>query len=449
MSAFRAARILDPLAWWDVASLYDRYAGAFDLFVYCAFFTAVARLALRGKFSGRPGRALAGVIGIALGTALAVTASRHAWSLRRAGPMAIAIGLLVVGIVLFQLVRIMGTPGTVAVSLTYLSIFLLMHAVSPELTDYLDDQASGLGVVLYLIFYGCLLTLFGALALRATSRARIENTGQRRIARTAEPWHGREKKLRKAIVKKPVLAPRPDRSQPRSPRRANGLGRRLRRALRSVRRSQVAERGAVSKAQNHVLPEAQHKIAKVEHTLAAVRAEAGKPTPSWEGMARATSQIAHGADTTIELIDRVRTLDRRIRTMDWRQHEELRKLWGHATDEEKEKLRSRILLERNKIIQESAGDALAQRCERRHQDFRRVMDDVGKGALSQQRKPVLDGLALAIEIQEAQGKDLGRLQAVEKKLKKLTKARGGSEASGGPGRTAGTAQDQKGAPGPS
>lgn len=447
MTIANIARVLDPLAWWDVSAIYDRYAGAFDLLMYCAFFTAVAHLALHKRFSGRAGRVLAGVIGIGLGTALAVTASLRGWSLRQAGPLAIALGLVVVGLLLFQLLSIAGATGAIGASLTYLVMFLMMHAVSPDLADYLANQAPGLGLALHLAFYACLLTLFGALAFRLTSRSRLETTGVRRIAHTSEPWHDREKKLRRAIDKAPVPKPKLDTSQSRRP--PNGLGKRLRRALRSVRKSQVAEKKAVSKAQNHVLPEAQHNIAKVEHTLAAVRAEAGKPNPSWKGMARATSQIAHGADTTIELIDRVRTLDRRIRTMDWRQHEELRKLWEQATDEEKGKLRGRIMLERNKIIQESAGDALAQRCERRHQDFRRVMDDVGKGALSQQRKPVLDGLALAIEIQEAQEKDLDRLQAVEKKLQALTEVRERSEVSGGPDRTTATAQDQQGALGPS
>jgi hypothetical protein len=95
--------------------------------------------------------------------------------------------------------------------------------------------------------------------------------------------------------------------------------------------------------------------------------------------------------------------------------------YGQLNDSDKERLREQIQLERSKIIQEHAVNALAERCERRHGDFRRLLDEAQKACYAQNREAVLSQVSTAVSMEDQQKTDLKSLQHLEKRLLDLTR----------------------------
>ncbi len=79
------------------------------------------------------------------------------------------------------------------------------------------------------------------------------------------------------------------------------------------------------------------------------------------------------------------------------------------------------MLERRKIVQEHAIVELAERCERRQQQFRDTLEQAARACFSGDRAAVSQCISAAIATEQAQEEELKGLKTAEKRLLALTK----------------------------
>ena len=365
--------LLDPFAWWDVSATYSRYAGFFDLVVYCAIFIALCHAVFINRFTGRPGRALSTVLGIALGISLAVVERRFGWNLGMASPIAALIALLLVGFLLLHTLMKLNITWTLAAPLTYVIIYLFIRGVSPKLMAAISTRAPFIHLLAAVMFLICVWRI--GLHLwpgRSDPPSRESDAGF-----VANMDHDRERN----------------------------------------------ELRLVKKLKRRLAPEAEKQTVRLERSLDALQKEIAKPQPDWTAIARTSSQIAHDADSTIQTVDRIRVLDRRIRNFDWHQLQQLNGYYQSLGEAERQELRDQIVLERRKILQETAIDQLADACERRHQDFRRTMDRLGRASMSGDKAGATEAVSTVASLENQQKSDLDKLGHCEKRLLSLTRSK--------------------------
>jgi hypothetical protein len=112
-----------------------------------------------------------------------------------------------------------------------------------------------------------------------------------------------------------------------------------------------------------------------------------------------------------------------LRSFDLREFNQLSGYYGQLNDADKERLKEQIQLERSKIVQEHAINELAERCERRQVDFRRVLDQAQQACFAQDRDAVLSQVSVAISTEGQQKNELRSLQNVEQRLLDLTRVK--------------------------
>lgn len=377
MSIDPFAGILDPFAFWDIAATYGRYAAFFDLFIYCALFIALAHAVFASRFSGRPGKVMASVVGIALGVSLVLVEQQFGWTLAKASPFAALIALFLVGFLMLQTMVRIQIPWTLAVPLTYVIIYLFLRAISPEMMKVISDRIPFIHLLTAVMFLICIWRIGVAIWPTGISVSRHE--GDARFVATMD------------------------------------------------RDTEKREFRLVKKLKRELAPQAVNETAHLERNLDSVRKELNREAPRWDQIAQIASHVAHEGDEVIQIVDRIRVLDGRIKRFDLRDLGQLNAYYQQLSDQDRERLKSQIILERQKIIEESAIEQLADGCEQRHQEFRRLMDVMGEAAYRHDRQAGLEAIAQAITVEEQQRRDMRRLQRAEKMLLAVTKRKLGEE----------------------
>ena len=372
MSVDPFAGILDPFAYWDIATTYDRYSAFFDLVIYCTIFIAIANAVFTRRFTGRAGKAMATAIGMALGISLSLAEHQYGWNLRQAGPIAVFIALLLVGFLLLHVMLRVHITWKLAVPLTYILIYLFVRAMSPALFRQMAARVPFINLLTAIVFLICVWQFAVAIWPKGHAHGEPNTNDVGFIASLNRKREQRETKVEKRIKKK-------------------------------------------------LAPQAQRETGRLEHNLQALEREARKEHPNWQAMAQALSGIAHRGDEVIRTVDRIRVLDRRLRNFDWHELQELSSYCREMSESDRERLKEQIHLERRKIVQEHTIVELAERCERRHGHFRRLIDDAGRACSYEDRDGVVREIHAAMQIEDQQKQDLKRLRHAEKRLLSLTK----------------------------
>lgn len=395
MNLAASGSVFGPFAYWDIASAYDKYSALLDVIIYSALFVALVHAALRKRFPGRSGRAIAVVSGVALGISLAITEVQFGWSLKRLAPIAILFALAIFGIVIFGIIRHLSLSTTLATTLGFVIVYIAVAALTPETMQTITARFPFVHLVAMFLL---LLSLF-QLTMRAVPT--------RKRGPPAKRW-----------------------LMPRIPGAAPNATVRAKTKKQSV--NEVASKEATQEKKSlrtfkflrqKTLPEAVARTAKVEHTLESVLSAVGSPKPDWNGIARASAAISHEADSIIDTIDRIRLLDRRLRSFDLSSFRELRSHYHELDAKGQKRLRELILYEHKKLTEEHNVERLCAECEQRHQGFRQAMNELVKAALNANREQtkIVAGKALKLEDQQQHG--FKHIRHIEKRLVRITRKR--------------------------
>lgn len=372
MSADPFAGVLDPFAHWNIGATYERYSAFFDVVVYCTIFIALAHVVFLRRFPGRAGKAMATTIGLALGISLAVAGQQYGFSLRAAGPLAVLLLLLLVGFLIFHTLLHIQVSWTLAVPLTYVIMYLFLRAMSPALFDTVAQTVPFISLLSVLMFLICVWQI-GVHLWPKRYGANVAHTSDAGfVAGLDRKDEEREVKVEKRVAK-------------------------------------------------HMAPEAYRETSRLENNLEAVQKEMQKDRPEWRAAAQTLSDIAHRSDEVIQAVDKIRILDRRLKNFDLRELQQLSEYYGQLNDSDKARLKEQIQLERGKIIQEHAINQLAERCENRHGEIRRLLDDAQRACYTGSRDLVRSQVATAMAMEEQQRIDLRSLRNSERRLLDLTR----------------------------
>lgn len=114
----------DSLEWLSLASWYEQAPWTIDGLVYLVLFTGIAKVSLGRRFEGRGGAAVIGATGLALAIGATTLSVRHGFTLARLGPIAWAILLTLLGLLLFDLCRSAGLGVGASASVAVLALGL-------------------------------------------------------------------------------------------------------------------------------------------------------------------------------------------------------------------------------------------------------------------------------------------------------------------------------------
>ena len=361
------ADALAPFANWNLAATYDRYYALFDLIIYCTIFIALCQAIFGVRFRGRPGRALATALGIALGTALAISEAQFGWNLRMAGGLAAIIMLILFGLLLFHLLHQLGMKWDTAALASYLIIYLLAAGMLPQVLR----DAPALVLIAAIAFLICAWKFF----MRLWPHAKPGDQNDAGFVATLD------------------------------------------------RKREKSELRQVRKIEGREIPEARKEDRRIEKTLKGLKTELEQSNPDFKRVAQATAAIAHKTDDVIRTLDKVRVMDRRLRNFDWHDLQQLREYCQELGEEDRKKLQQQILLERKKILEEHAIEQLLKSAETRHQELRRQIDVIAAHAMGQKKPQALSATETALRMEEQLRHDLKQIKKAGQKLDALTRSK--------------------------
>lgn len=359
------ADALAPFANWNLAATYNRYYALFDLIIYCTIFIALCQAIFGARFRGRPGRALATALGIALGTALAISEAQFGWNLRMAGGLAAIIMLILFGLLLFHLLHQLGMKWDTAALASYLIIYLLAAGMLPQVLR----DAPALVLIAAIAFLICAWKFF----MRLWPHAKPGEQNDASFVATLD------------------------------------------------RKREKSELRQVRKIEGREIPEARKEDRRIEKTLKGLKTELEQSNPDFKRVAQATAAIAHKADDVIRTLDKVRVMDRRLRNFDWHELQQLREYCQELGEEDRKKLQQQILLERKKILEEHAIEQLLKSAETRHRELRQQIDVIAAHAMAQKKPQALSATETALRMEQQLKSDLRQIKKAEHKLCALTR----------------------------
>jgi hypothetical protein len=367
MSRDPFAGFLDPFALWDISATYDHYSAFFDLAIYTAIFVALAQSVYGLRFQGRPGRILSSAVGLGLAISLTLAEEQFGWNLRAAGPIAAVILLVLVGVLILHVMLKAHVAWRLAAPLTYVLLYMFVRALSPELFDMILDRAPFIHLLSAVILLVCVWQFGVAL------------------------WPGGGKSTGRSWGDGGIVSPD---TQDRE-RREIRIERRVRR---------------------NWLPHARRSARNLDHNLRSIKKALSEPEPPWADIQNALTRASNESNEIDQIIQRIQYLDDRLRNFDWR---ELRELESHHNElgrEDQRKLKAQIHLERRKIHREHAIKDAMDRTRKLHRQFQKTLNQAINACSYQNATAAQRAITQAIQIEDAQKKELKSLQKAETRL---------------------------------
>ena len=171
--------ILQPFAWLDPSHLYDAHSGLIDFFIYVLIFVGATQATLGKKFPDSGGRALSIGAGLTLAIGMLLAEDALGFNIKSFGPIAAAILILLLGIVIYRMLHFAGLNRIGSVSAAYITILLASFAIIPDWFHTLNRQYPAFALVLIIALF---LAFIGLASSFWPTHARFMNYQLRRAA---------------------------------------------------------------------------------------------------------------------------------------------------------------------------------------------------------------------------------------------------------------------------
>jgi hypothetical protein len=129
--------LLSPLSGVNFSETYDSYSSIIDLFIYAVLFIGLAQVTIGKRFESNGGKAMVVAIGMVLAIGLAISESVIGFNLRSFGPLAAAIFIFLVGLVIFLGIKGFGMEAVGAASITIVITYFSIRSITPGLFDWM------------------------------------------------------------------------------------------------------------------------------------------------------------------------------------------------------------------------------------------------------------------------------------------------------------------------
>lgn len=142
--------LLDPVAGLDITGTYERHSSVIDFLLYLILFVGVTQSKLSKRFTGRGGRAVV----IAVGLILAIALSNSPFTIKRMWPVAAAIIISLIVIIVFLTLNKIIRSHAISLSISFITAYFITRSVFPEYFKPLQNEWAGL---LHGLFYVAVL----------------------------------------------------------------------------------------------------------------------------------------------------------------------------------------------------------------------------------------------------------------------------------------------------
>lgn len=139
-SASLFAELLSPFETTNFSDIYDTYYSIIDFIIYTVLFVGLSQVTIGKRFESRGGKAVVIAIGLVLAIGLAISETYIGFNLRSFGPLAAAIFIFLVGLVIFLGIKSAGMEIVGAASITLVITYFSIRSVSPSFFDYMINN---------------------------------------------------------------------------------------------------------------------------------------------------------------------------------------------------------------------------------------------------------------------------------------------------------------------
>ncbi len=372
--------IFRPLRDLDIANFYESNQWI-DFFIYLGLFISISRLTIGRRFEGREGRVLSGIIGLVLALSLTLMELKMGFSIRSFGAIAAGILIFVMGLVIFYLVKSVGSGNTAAGSFALIITYFLIRATVPDFFRWLDENSWAAWI--HLALFIAVVVSFWKILSSLWSKGSIQSLG-----RLLERSHVGGVNQRESIDREKI-----DKSLIKS---------RLRRITRKGMK------------QGKEIIEDLKEIAKIID-------EYGETDRGRGLIAEKIRDIAPRENLILNQIASLKRLTERIEEFDLRTFQELRARWDKVPEKEKNVLKEEILLEKDKILSEGKLKEMESEVMRFDKDFRYSLNMAMASLRSNQPAQASDWVSKAIKAEQEAVNILKEMKSLEDRLLRLTK----------------------------
>ena len=371
-----------PLQYLDISAVYDSYHYWVDFFIFLALFVSIGKLTLGRRFGGREGKVLSVVIGLVLSLSLSLLEYKAGFSIKSFGSIAAGILILVVGMVIFYLIKAIGAGNTGAGSFAFVITYFLVRATLPEFFLSLEGNSwfawldLGLMVAVLISIWKIISSLWPSRDMKSFGRVlerskSPENTNLRRNISGEKQEISAIKQDLERVTKEGI-------------KESGDIVGRLRQIIRII-----DEYGSTDKGRN-LIAERLNQIAPKENLI--------------------LKQFAYLKD-----------LGQKIEDFDLRSFNDLRARWGRVPEREKDIVREEINMEKNKIMSEEKLRQFESTLSKYDSDFRYSVSSAVECLRSNQPGQARDWLLKAISFEEGAMNIFKEMKELENRLLRLTK----------------------------
>jgi len=129
-------QILEPFRGIDIAATYKDYYLFIDFIIYLVIFTGLAQFVFSKKFSDRGGKAISIGIAITLSFGMSVFSATTGFRLANFGPVAVGIIVILVGMLIFSLIKQIGGNTASSGIISFIITYFLIRSATPELYEW-------------------------------------------------------------------------------------------------------------------------------------------------------------------------------------------------------------------------------------------------------------------------------------------------------------------------
>ncbi len=151
-----------PFEGLELSATYDSYSGIIDFLIYTVLFIGLAQVTLGKKFDSNGGKAVIVSIGLILAIGLSISESVLGFNLRSFGPLAAAIFIVFVAMVIYLGFKAFGMDTIGSASLTLVLTYFSIRAITPGFFDWMmaNPQTSWLHSMLVIAVLISIYKLF-------------------------------------------------------------------------------------------------------------------------------------------------------------------------------------------------------------------------------------------------------------------------------------------------
>jgi len=374
--------LFHPLQSLDISSFYNLYHYWVDFFIFLALFVSVGKITLGRRFGAREGKVLSVVIGLVLALSLSLLEYKAGFSIKSFGPIAAGILILVVGMVIFYLIKAIGAGNTGAGSFAFVITYFLIRATLPDLILTLEGNSwfAWLDLGLMVAVLISILKIIGSLW-----SGRVMKSFGRVLERSRSPENTN---LRRNIN---------DEKQEMSL---------IKRDLRGITKEGMKEGGSI--------------IDRLRE-MVRILEKYGSTDKARHLVAEKLNQIAPKENLILKQLGYLKDLGQKIEDFDIRSFKELRDRWDKVPNKEKDIVREEILLEKNKIVSERNLKEMEDSLIRNDNDFRYCLGMAIDSLKSNQPQQARDWILKVIRCEEIATTIFKNMKDIEGRLLKLTK----------------------------